>query len=211
MSDQTINYDEITFVKPIMQGDRYFVKALMGTERIITQFNRWMTCKTEMVCEDGKPPSQVEVIIPGKDGTVSPFIEYMSDFEDAMLKTVKQKKDEWFPDKDISDEWLDQAFHSGFKQVKKSTDATAKLRISKELLIYTSERKETGLNDIHDGSKIAVIIHMDGIWFTKSRFGLTWKVVQIKVHKDKEPSRMYMFDDDAVPEPDLDNVFPDDM
>jgi hypothetical protein len=52
---------------------------------------------------------------------------------------------------------------------------------------------------------------MDGLWFTKSRFGLTWKVVQAKIKKEKAPSRKYMFDDDVSPEPELDNVFPDEV
>ena len=128
-----------------------------------------------------------------------------------MLKMTKEKKGEWFPDKEISDEWLDQAFQSGFKQIKKSNDATMRFRVSKDLDVYTSEKEETTPDEIKDGVNIAIIALMDGLWFTKSRFGLTWKVVQAKVKKDKAPSRKYMFDDDAVPEPVLDNVFPDEI
>jgi hypothetical protein len=215
MFDSSIDYSKITFAKPVMQGDRYFIQAVHGegdkSERIVTQFNKWMTCKTDMVSSDGKQASQIEVIIPGKDGMVSPFIEFISDFDEAMMKAAKDKKDVWFPGKEITDEWLDQAFHNSFKQVKKSFDATVRIRVSKELEVYTSERIETSTEDVCDGSRIAMIVMMDGVWFTKSRFGLTWKVVQMKVHKEKEPTRKYMFDDEVTSTIDMDNVFPDDM
>jgi hypothetical protein len=170
-----------------------------------------MHSKTDLVDADGKVSSQIDVHVGGTESGVSPFIEFTSDFEDAMLKAAKEKKGEWFPGKEISDEWLDSAFHSGFKQVKKSNDVVMRLRISKDIHVYTSDREETELGDIKDGSTIALIILMDGLWFTKSRFGLTWKVVQAKIKKEKAPSRKYMFDDDATPEPELDNVFPDEV
>lgn len=211
MFDSSIDYSKITFSSPVVQGDRYFIQALHETEPIVSQFNRWMRSKTDLVDAEGKVASQMDVHIAGTESGVSPFIEFASDFEDAMLKAAKEKKGDWFPGKEISDEWLDNAFHSGFKQVKKSNDAVMRLRISKDMHVYTSDREEAELGDIKEGSQVALIILMDGLWFTKSRFGLTWKVVQAKIKKDKAPSRKYMFDDDATPEPELDNVFPDEV
>ena len=205
-----MTFDKLTFSKPVTQGDRYFVQVQRDGERVTKQFNRWMKCKTDLV-KDKKQGSYIDIHIPGTDTDVSPFIEYASDFEDAMLKTCKEKKKEWFPDKEISDEWLDQAFQSGFKQIKKSNDATMRFRVPNELDVYTSEKEEATPEDIKDGVSIAIIALMDGIWFTKSRFGLTWKVLQAKVKMDRAPSRKYMFDDDAAPDPVLDNVFPDDI
>jgi hypothetical protein len=205
-----MNFDKLTFSKPVTQGDRYFIQVQDGGEPVTKQFNRWMKCKTDLV-KDKKHATYIDIHIPGTETDVSPFIEYASDFEEAMLKMTKEKKGEWFPDKEISDEWLDQAFQSGFKQIKKSNDATMRFRVSKDLDVYTSEKEETTPDEIKDGVNIAIIALMDGLWFTKSRFGLTWKVVQAKVKKDKAPSRKYMFDDDAVPEPVLDNVFPDEI
>lgn len=211
MFDSSIDYSKITFSSPVVQGDRYFIQSLHETEPIVSQFNRWMQCKTDLVDPEGKVSSQMDVHIAGTESGVSPFIEFASDFEDAMLKAAKEKKGEWFPGKEISDEWLDSAFHSGFKQVKKSNDAVMRLRISKDMHVYTSDREEAELGDIKEGSQVALIILMDGLWFTKSRFGLTWKIVQAKIKKEKAPSRKYMFDDDVSPEPELDNVFPDEV
>lgn len=211
MFDSSIDYSKITFSTPVVKGDRYFIQALHETDPIVSQFNRWMTSKTDLVDADGKVSSYMDVSIPGTESGVSPFIEFASDFEDAVLKAAKEKKGEWFPGKEISDEWLDTAFHSGFKQVKKSNDAVMRFRMSKDTHVYTSDREEADVADIKDGSTVALIILMDGLWFTKSRFGLTWKVVQAKIKKDKAPSRKYMFDDDVAPEPDLDNVFPDEV
>ena len=212
MFDSSIDYNKITFSAPVVQGDRYFIQALHNdSERLTTQFNRWMRCKTDMVDKEGKSSPHMDINIPGTDTGVSTFVEFASDFEDAMLKMAKDKKSEWFPDKDISDDWLDQAFHSGIKQVKKTNDAVMRLRVSKDLEVYTSEKVDAPTEEIKDGTKIAIIILMDGLWFTKSRFGLTWKVIQAKIKKDNAPSRKYMFDDDAAPDPMLDNVFPDEV
>ena len=177
-----MNFDKLTFSKPVAQGDRYFIQVMDDGHRMTKQFNKWMKCKTDLVKEN-KQATYIDILIPGTDTDVSPFIEYASDFEEAMVKITKEKKGEWFPDKEISDEWLDQAFQSGFKQIKKSNDATMRFRVSKDLDVYTSEKEETTVEEIKDGVNIAIIALMDGIWFTKSRFGLTWKVVQAKVFK----------------------------
>lgn len=210
MFDSSIDYSKIHFSAPVVQGDRYFIQAQHETESIMTQFNRWMCAKNDLVDDAGTMSTQLDVLIAGTDTEVSPFIEFVSDFEDAMLRAAKEHKSEWFPSKDISDDWLDGAFHSGFKQVKKSNDAVMRLRVSKDMHVYTSEREEATHADVKDGSTIALIVHMEGLWFTKSRFGLTWKVVQAKIKKEKAPSRRYMFDD-ATPEPLLDNVFPEEV
>ena len=211
MFDSTIDYSKIAFSTPVVQGDRYFIQAQHETDPILTQFNRWMRSKTDLVNDEGVVSPTLDVLISGRDTAVSPFIEFVSDFEDAMLKAAKEKKGEWFPGKDISNDWLDGAFHAGFKQVKKSNDAVMRLRVSKDMHVYTSEREDATAVDVKDGSTIAIIVQMEGLWFTKSRFGLTWKVMQTKIKNEKAPSRRYMFDDDAVPDPVLDNVFPEDV
>lgn len=212
MFDSSIDFSKISFDKPVMQGDRYFIPARYeGSERILIQFNSWMTCNADLSNEEGVTKPTLDVLISGKDNSVSPFIELVSDYEEAMVKAAKELKSDWFPDKEITDDYIDSAFHASFKPIKKTHDAIMRLRTSKELQIYTSEKEETTSVDIKEGSKIAMIVLMDGVWFSKNRFGITWKVVQMKIHKQKESSKKYMFDDDVEVERELDNVFPEDI
>jgi leucyl aminopeptidase (aminopeptidase T) len=170
-----------------------------------------MTCNADLSNEEGVTKPTLDVLISGKDNSVSPFIELVSDYEEAMVKAAKELKSDWFPDKEITDDYIDSAFHASFKPIKKTHDAIMRLRTSKELQIYTSEKEETTSVDIKEGSKIAMIVLMDGVWFSKNRFGITWKVVQMKIHKQKESSKKYMFDDNVEVERELDNVFPEDI
>jgi hypothetical protein len=51
---------------------------------------------------------------------------------------------------------------------------------------------------------------LSGIWFTKSRFGVVWKVFQIKMNPEKKPKEMCLFDDADDDECDeMENAFPD--
>ena len=37
-----MNFDKLSFSKPVTQGDRYFIQVQDGGEPVTKQFNRWM-------------------------------------------------------------------------------------------------------------------------------------------------------------------------
>ena len=56
---------------------------------------------------------------------------------------------------------------------------------------------------------VSCIVHLSGIWFTKSRFGVVWKVIQIKLNKEKEKKICLFEDADDDEYDDMENAFPE--
>lgn len=201
------HFDKVTFGNPIKGSDnKYFVAAYLKndesqsqSEEIICQFGPRLTAKSSL---DAKSTS-LECVF-----DESTMKDFLSDCDDHMLGFCKDNKESWFNSTEISDSYLDNAIMPSFKAIKKSDTFSIKFRTSQQMSIFDNSKEEIDISQITEDSKISVIAQFAGLWFTKTRFGLTWKIKQIKLHNDKPKScGKYLFQD-AIDE-DLDNVFPD--
>ena len=48
--------------------------------------------------------------------------------------------------------------------------------------VYNGSHEKLESSDVIKDSQVNVIVQLYGIWFTQSRFGLTWRLHQIKVN-----------------------------
>ena len=128
--------------------------------------------------------------------------------DDQILKAAKDNKSNWFPNADLSDGYFDQAHMRSLKPVTKSMFQSFKLRTHKNLKCYNSNREVITPQDADIQRTGTMLIQLYGIWFTKSRFGITWRLQQVKVPSIKQPISTCMIDEDS--DSDIDNVFPDD-
>jgi hypothetical protein len=199
------DFSNVEFGTPIKGNDgKYFVSAFvkeeMQSNEIICQFGPRLQTKNSLSSES----TSLECIF--ADNQLKDFI---TDCDDHMLAFCKDNKEAWFNSTDISDSYLDNAMFPSFKQVKKTDSYVIKLRTSSVMNIFDSSKEEIDITSITEDSKVSVIVQFAGLWFTKTRFGLTWKIKQIKLHNEKpRSSGKYLFED--APDEDLDNVFPDD-
>ena len=75
--------------------------------------------------------------------------------------------------------------------------------------LFDGSKNEISINEIKSDAKVSVIVQLAGIWFTKTRFGITWKIKQMKLHGEKSKTQgKYLFED-VESDDDMDNVFPD--
>lgn len=199
--DSSVDYSKLTFGSPVKSADgKYFISTLHENDQVLVRFNSWLTCNTNLMMNNEKA-SQIDVTL-----KIPEYIETVRDFEENLLQKAKELKDEWFPEKGITNEYLDSAFMSSLKPIKKSQDHVMKIRTSREMEAYTNDQKEIELSDVKENSEVGLIVNMQGLWFTKTRFGIVWKIMQIKLKKPKT-KREYMFDDDD--NVDDDNLYPD--
>lgn len=138
------------------------------------------------------------------DSDINGFIQ---DAEEMVLNAAKENKESWFPSAEITDGYLDTAFMSSIKQIKKSHDIYVKVRVSNNMKVFDSQKNEISIEELKEKENLGLIVNMAGIWFTKTRFGITWMVEQIKVPKSKK-IKEFMFEEEEE-EAELDNVFPD--
>ena len=121
--------------------------------------------------------------------------EFVKDMEEQVVTIAKKHKETWFPGKEIDDTFFDTAIMPALKVVKKQ--GTLKAQINESCMAFNSAKEEIERTEISSDSNISTIINISGIWFTKTRFGLSWKVAQIKLHGlPKPPKGQCLFDDD---------------
>eukprot|EP00854_Cymbomonas_tetramitiformis_P025122 gene25122-30659_t len=117
--------------------------------------------------------------------------------DENILSIIKEKKEEWFQGQNIEDAFLDVGQTHSIKLMKDSSKI--KLRVPKDTIAYNSKKEQIELNGVPIDSEVTCILQLVGMWFTKTRWGVTWKTVQVKTHeKKKEPLRVYMFADEEV-------------
>jgi hypothetical protein len=200
------NFELITFGKPIKGPDnKYFVNTYLksdstqNSEDVICQFGPRLQTKHNLTIES----TSLECIFADKSTK-----DFISDCDDHFLAFCKDNKEEWFNSSEISDSYLDNAIMPSIKAIKKSDMQVVKFRTSSQMNIFDSSKEKIEIDNIQEESKISAIVQLAGLWFTKTRFGITWKLKQIKLHNEKPKSGgAYLFDD--VDDDELDNVFPD--
>jgi len=122
------------------------------------------------------------------------IVEYIEELEEQLKEQTKKQKEEWFGNEEITDGYLDNAFMSCVKKVKKQS--LIKVRMTESCQFYNITREEVNVEEFTKDSTISVIIQLSGIWFSKTRFGITLKVNQSKLHGVPKPIKgVYLFED----------------
>jgi len=203
MFNKNPNYDNVEFGKPMKGKDnKYFINSSHVVDEetcdIICQFGPDVYNKNKIE-ED---VSSVEFLIKNEK-----LLEFIKDCDEQFLNLAKENKDIFFPDQNITDNYLDQAFMSSIKSSKKTN--IFKVRTSSVLGLFSSNKEVLTCDDIEINDKLSIIVQISGLWFTKTRFGITWMLKQIKKNETKvDKVGENLFHDDEEND-DIGNVFPD--
>lgn len=195
-------FDAIEFGKPIKGGDgKYFISASVLVDEeskdITCQFGPELKSKTTL----NEKSTSIELKIPNEQ-----ISEFIKDCDDHFIGLAKENKDSWFPNQNITDNYLEQAFMPSLKTAKKET--TIKCKLAKKCVAFNTSKEEIDIGSVSEGAKVSIIANVAGLWFTKTRFGLTWMINQIKINNVENKKQMEcLFNDE---EEDLSEVFPDD-
>jgi len=209
-NSKNIDYEKFTFKKAIKGKDgKYFIASSIQEDdevknEILTQLGQ-IECKTNMVDQESQEQAtSLDFVLDNLKQ-----IEFISEMDEHMLICCKEHKEEWFPGQELSDSYLDSAFMPSIRSTKKGSKQVLKTRVSSTTLIYNSDKEVQEPTVVTSGIKVSTIACMAGLWFTKTRFGITWKVRQIKVQKEPKKIRTDYLFEDAESDEELDNVFPD--
>ena len=195
--NNSIDYSNVQFGDPTKGNDnKYFIKSTIEDSDIFLQLKD-LHCLSEI-------ESTFDVKMTNENNICT-----IREAEDQMLALAKDNKEKWFPDQEITDDYLDNAFMSFVKPIKKSSDVNFRMRKSSKLSVYKHRKEEIDEEDVSEGKMVSCIVHLSGIWFTKSRFGVVWKVIQIKLNKEKEKKICLFEDADDDEYDDMENAFPE--
>ena len=204
--NKNTTFENIVFTEPKKGSDSKYFVALQSKpsdekcDDILCQFG-------PLVNKDQLTDESTSLEVAYTDNKIK---EFFSDCDDHILALCKDNKAEWFHSDDVSDSFLDNAILPSFKLNKKESKVVSKFRTSSSMLVFDNAKNEVEKASIKSGDKIYTIVQLAGIWFTKTRFGITWKLKQIKVHKEKSKTLgKYLFEDVEDGDDEMENVFPD--
>ena len=149
---------------------------------------------------------------PVTTGVVQPFVTFTSEdttisgmlksVEDYVLQELKLNKDDWFVNKGIDDLFLENGLTSTVLK-----NQVYRFRLMEDAQVYDGTKTPVQLKDVTKGDVFKCIVQLTGLWFTPSRWGVTWKVMQMKSPSRKQTVeyKEYMFDDEDCEEFDDDD------
>jgi|TARA_B110000261_G_scaffold94194_1_gene106802 hypothetical protein len=185
-----IPYEKLVFGKLKKGVDTYMMSTYLSENNALSK-----------LCVQTPKLSLHSDLMVGDD--IQPFVTYTSEdpsiaffiksTEDYVLTELKRNKEEWFVNKGIDDVFLENGLTSSVMK-----NNVYRFRIMKDVQVYDSSKSVVDISGIKKGVSSKCIIQMTGLWFTPSRWGVTWKVIQMKL-QSKSPrieNREYMFTDD---------------
>ena len=182
-----IDINSLEFGAPKKNANHYSIHvSATGTDRILIQ-----SPKFELVANlDTASDSYIDMVCKCPE-----FLCALKAVDQTMIDVIKSKRDEWFPNKTIDDTCVEvgQVPSVILKNV-------VRLRVNKNIDIFESKSKEkTETTTLDAGTMTKCILHLNGIWFTATRWGLTWSIVQMKTYPaevKKKVYKGYMFPDE---------------
>jgi hypothetical protein len=186
-----VPYEKLVFGKLKKGVDTYMMSTYLSENNVLSK-----------LCVQTPKLSLHSDLMVGDD--IQPFVTYTSEdpsiacfiksTEDYVLAELKRNKEEWFVNKGIDDVFLENGLTSSVMK-----NNVYRFRIMKDVQVYDSSKSAVDITGIKKGVSSKCIIQMTGLWFTPSRWGVTWKVIQMKL-QSKSPridqNREYMFTDD---------------
>jgi hypothetical protein len=182
----SLELDAVVFAAPKKYNDHYSVNLSVGDEKLLIQ-----SPKFKLNADLDLPPDNkfVDVLCGSSE-----FLVSLKHVDDTMANVIKANRETWFPGKNIDDTFVEVG------QVPSVLSSnTIRLRVNKHLQVFDSDSKcPLEADRVDAGTDAKCIMHLAGLWFTATRWGLTWNLVQMKTYptQPKKIYKGYMFPDD---------------
>ena len=108
-----------------------------------------------------------------------PFLEFLRQFETALLDTAKAQSNKWWPRRNLDAG----AVENGLKSYLKGTDVL-KMKVDTEVdpLVYDEAGTPTETDIIKPGQKFWAVLKANRVVLGKTEFGMVWRLHQV-MHK----------------------------
>jgi hypothetical protein len=186
-----IPYDKLVFGKLKKGIDTYMMSIYLSENNVLSKLcvqTPKIVLHSDLMTGDDIQPF---VSYTSEEQSISHFIKSTEDF---VLGELKRNKEEWFVNKGIDDVFLENGLTSSVMK-----NNIYRFRIMKDVQVYDGDKTQIDINDVKKGMTSKCIVQMTGLWFTPSRWGVTWKVIQMKLQSKPTSvnrNREYMFTDD---------------
>ena len=121
------------------------------------------------------------------------YSNHVQQIDDTLISLLKENKNEWFVGKGLTDQFIDTGY---LPSLKRNGDWRMNV-VSDELAVYDDNKQPYDVTNLVVGDTMRCIVQLSGLWFTNTRWGVSWKMIQLKKTKKKEIRNEYMFPDEA--------------
>lgn len=115
--------------------------------------------------------------------------EFLTTFDSKIIKTATQNSFSWFK-KSMHESIVKELFKSQMKQNGKYPPLfRVKIPMKNNEFdgkVFNNKQEEISIHNIEKGCKVQAIIENTGIYFVSKDFGVTWKVIQLKVFPNEK-------------------------
>jgi hypothetical protein len=139
------------------------------------------------------------------DPKIKTFQEKMEEMDNHILTLAEKNSKEWLGKK-MSKEVVEALYRPIIKQAKdpEKYAPTMKMKITNttngemNVEAYNTKREKIDLkHELTQGSRIRCLMECSSIWFVNKQFGVSWRLVQVELHKpDKISGFSFMEDSD---------------
>ena len=196
ITDEVLN--ELKFTAPKKKESMYYSFITLNGEKMHIQ-TPIMTIDSEYLRkgEDLNDPVCMECM----------DVNFLKKVDSFALKYMIENKTTWFPQKSIDDSTFTIGQICSLQPNEDNkTRYVGKFRVEEDIQTY-KEKEIVGDADILKGQKVKCIIQLIGLWFSSRTWGLSWKIIQLKMIEGKKKKEVkYMFDDTEEVQEDTENV-----
>lgn len=143
----------------------------------------------------------ISLNVPQNDEKTKDFSDFLSQLDLHILSTAKNCSQSWFK-KDLSQSKITSMYNPNLKNKNENYPPVFRARFPTDPNgnfmgnIYDFNRNMINQSNITNGSMIEAIVELSGIYFIANDFGVSWKILQIKVNPNV-PVKGYAFMDDS--------------
>ena len=138
-----------------------------------------------------------------EDAKIKAFHDKMMDLDETLLNEGVVRSKEWF-NKKMTKEVVENFYRPLVKPAKDPTKyaPTMKIKIhtnrsdNVSVDCYDHKRNKVDIKELVPGSKVQALLECSSIWFVgKNMFGISWKLVQLKIAKSDKITGFSFIDD----------------
>ena len=130
------------------------------------------------------------------------ILDFINKFEKLLLKTAEERSEHWFG-KELKKSDIKGMFKPSLYHKNKDFPPSLTMKIHPSVIVCDENRNVIKLSSIQKGQYVNMKFEIVGIWITKNKFGITWKVIKIESLKYKPKGKpkgellsKYAFDDE---------------
>lgn len=194
-----INIDSLVYSQPkvnSMGGQTVFVN---DTNRNKIRINT-PKCYLPFGVSEYSGAKSLQMSLNGDSEQMNQFKKFLNDFDTRNIHVATENSNTWFK-KSLNGDTVSELYNKTLKNPNPNYPPMFKAKLPFKDgnfvgEVYDTSKKLIDFSNITKGCYVEAIVELTGVYFVAKEFGLSWKVIQLRVHQS-ERLNGYAFADDS--------------